>query len=192
METPTPDPEEAQDPLEALRRGDPGPFERFVQVQAPGLVGFFLRMGAGRAEAEDLAQDSFLRMVQRLDRYEPQGRPQAWLLRIARNAWIDRRRRDAIRPWRGRAAAVEELDLAGSGPGPVREASGREAHARLTRALEQLPAGQREAFELGAIQGLPYGEVAELLAIPVGTVKSRMFHAVRRLRQVLEGAEDLA
>jgi RNA polymerase sigma-70 factor (ECF subfamily) len=63
-------------------------------------------------------------------------------------------------------------------------------HAHLTQALAELPQGQREVFELGAVQGLPYGEVAELLGIPVGTVKSRMFHAVRRMRQLLEGAED--
>ena len=85
---------------------------------------------------------------------------------------------------------MEELELAEAGPGPVREAAGREVRAHLTQALAELPQGQREVFELGAVQGLPYGEVAELLGIPVGTVKSRMFHAVRRMRQLLEGAED--
>ena len=197
LETSEPDPEAPetapgepggqQDPLVALQAGDPRPFERFVHDQAPGLVGFFLRLGATRSEAEDLAQDSFLRMVQRLDRYQPQGRPQAWLLRIARNAWIDRRRRDAIRPWRSGGAAVDELELPVEEPGPLVAAEEREDQDRLHAALDRLPQGQREVFELGGLQGLPYGEVGEMLGIPVGTVKSRMHHAARRLRSLLEG-----
>ena len=196
LESPEPDPEVPktgpgepgglQDPLQALQEGDPRPFEQFVHDQAPGLIGFFLRLGATRTEAEDLAQDSFLRMVQRLDRYQAQGRPQAWLLRIARNAWIDRRRRDAIRPWRSGGAPVEEVDLALEAPGPERVAEDQEDHERLHAAMERLSVGQREVFELGGLQGLPYGEVAEALGIPVGTVKSRMHHAVRRMRSLLE------
>ena len=125
-------------------------------------------------------------MVQRLDRYQAQGRPQAWLLpdraqRLDRPAPQGRHSSVEVR-----RCPVEEVDLALEAPGPERVAEDGEDHERLHAAMERLSVGQREVFELGGLQGLPYGEVAEALGIPVGTVKSRMHHAVRRMRSLLE------
>lgn len=176
-----------QDPLEALQAGDPAPFEDFVRRFAPRLLGWFERSGAHRAEAEDLTQESFLRMYQRIHTYVPQGRPEAWALRIARNAWIDRRRRDGARPWRSGDTQEMSPLVADDQQGPVEVAAEREETEALQAALATLPEGQREAFELGVLQGLVYAEVSEVLGIPVGTVKSRIFHAVRRLQGLLGG-----
>lgn len=180
-----------EDPLLALAQGRPAPFEAFVHTQAPRLVGFFLSLGAQRPEAEDLCQETFLKMFQSAQSYRPQGKPEAYALRIARNAWIDRRRRVAIRPWHATHQTQDESSpdahelLVTGEPAPERVAAGREDMASLERAVASLPPGQREVFELGVMQEMGYAEIGELLGIPVGTVKSRMFNAVRRLREFL-------
>lgn len=184
-----------EDPLQALAQGRTAPFEAFVHTQAPRLVGFFRSLGAQRPEAEDLCQETFLKMFQSAQSYRPQGKPEAYALRIARNAWIDRRRRVAIRPWHAphqtqdkSSPDAHELLVTGE-PAPERVASGREEIASLERAVEHLPAGQRDVFELGVLQEMGYAEIGELLGIPVGTVKSRMFNAVRRLRELMGESE---
>lgn len=178
-----------EDPLLALSEGRTAAFEAFVHAQAPRLVWFFQRLGANRPEAEDLCQETFLKMFQSAQSYKPQGKPEAYALRIARNAWIDRRRRMAIRPWQSGLQSPDEDDqgpavhLASAEVDPQRTASGREQIGVLERGVANLPVGQRQVFELGVLQEMGYAEIATLLQIPVGTVKSRMFHALRRLRE---------
>lgn len=170
-----------RDPLAALRQGKRSPFEGFVRAETGTFLAFFLRLGASRAEAEDLVQDVFLKLYQSADRYRERGAFSGFAFRVARNAWIDRRRALGARP-PPEDAAVDALARS-SEPG---DALDREEFARRLRdALEELPEGQRRVFELGVVQELPYPEIADALAIPVGTVKSRMFHAVRRLRGLL-------
>lgn len=185
-----------EDPLLALSQGRTAPFEAFVHTQAPRLVGFFLRLGAQRPEAEDLCQDTFLKMFQSAQSYRPQGKPEAYALRIARNAWIDRRRREAIRPWHARYQTRDELEvqphdrLTSKETSPQRAASTLEEMGRLQQGVATLPDGQREVFEMGVLQEMGYAQISELLQIPVGTVKSRMFNAVRRLREFLGEGGD--
>lgn len=187
--------EPAQDPLSALRDGDPTPFERFVVLETATLFGFFRRLGAPAEEAEDLAQETLLKLYRNAQRYEARERFSSFVFRVARNAWIDSQRRRAVRPERAagdggdddpdRAARVTaQQPDAGAG------LDGRTRAAALLDALGALPEGQRAVFELGALQELPYEEVSEVLGIPVGTVKSRMFHAVRRLRERLKRFEE--
>ena len=97
----------------------------------------------------------------------------------------------AIRPWQ---AGIQTQDDDGPGPGanlpsgeiePLRAVAGKEQMDLLQQGVAALPQGQRQVFELGVLQELGYSEIGELLQIPVGTVKSRMFHAVRRLRDFL-------
>lgn len=181
--------DEDRDPLAALAAGDPGPFEAFVRVKAAALLGFFQRLGASPGEAEDLTQEVFLKLFQHQASYRPSGRFEAFVLRVARNAWIDHLRQ--VAPSRRPAPeadphAVDAEPLAREeAPGTALE-RGEQAE-RLRAALLGLPEHQRIVFELGVIQERPYAEIAETLSIPVGTVKSRMFHAVRRLRELMGG-----
>jgi RNA polymerase sigma-70 factor (ECF subfamily) len=180
------------DPLLALRGGDAGPFEEFVRAESSGLIGFFLRLGADPLEAEDLAQDVFLKLFRGASAYEPRSRFSSFVLRVARNAWIDRRRRRAAR-----VSAVSLDDESGSPNATAnavvdpRAASPSELEAdedrrRLEVALRQLPEAHATVLELALGQSLPYSEIASLLEIPVGTVKSRVFNALRKLRELLE------
>lgn len=188
------------DPLEALQGGDRGPFEAFVSQAAGDLLGFFRRLGARRPDAEDLIQDVFLKMVRNSSHYRPQGRFRAYVLRTARNAWVDRARRAGVRP--RLVAPSEGLESEGhEGAGRLAEmaiapAEGsdalemREQQQRIEDALAELGDNHRQVFELGVVRELPYAEIADMLGVPVGTVKSRMFHAVRKLREALEPEED--
>jgi RNA polymerase sigma-70 factor (ECF subfamily) len=168
--------------LVALRAGDPRPFEDFVRGHARVYRTYFLRQGARPDEAEDLAQDVFLRLYREAPRYRPEERLVAFGFRIARNLWIDSCRR--------RAAAPVSVPLE-STPAPAFEAppgaglEQREDEARLLAAVARLSPEQRSVLELAAIEGLSYAEIGRVLDVPEGTVKSRMFYAVRALRELL-------
>ncbi|MCE9594968.1 MAG: RNA polymerase sigma factor [Planctomycetes bacterium] len=179
-----------RDPLLALGRGDPRLFEEFVLLEAATFIGFFERLGADGAEAEDLTQDVFLRLYRAAPGYQPRDAFESYALRVARNAWIDAGRRRAARPNTGQEAPVEEFELEDErAPGP-RSLEVVEESERARAALAHLSDGQRWVFELAVVHGRPYPEIAELLGIPIGTVKSRVFHAVRKLRELLGEPED--
>ena len=185
---------EGADPLEALQAGDAGPFEAFVRRRAGGLAAFFQQLGAERGEAEDLTQDVFLKLYRGAAQYRPEGSFGAYCLRLARNAWIDRRRRTAARPEpvhlaRDGEPRADEPEGREQAPGEALEA--REEADRLRRALAGLPSGQARAFDLAVVHAWSYAEVAAALGIPLGTVKSRVHHAVRRLREALEPEREL-
>jgi len=168
------------DDLARHRAGDAAAFDRLVQDLAPRLKGYFLRQGAEAATAEDLTQNVFLRILQSLDRYQPSGQLDAYFLRIARNLWIDHQRRGA------RFRRVEDgSDSADPRPGPDAASQAQDRAALVRAALAALEPAERELLELAVLQHLPYKDVAALLEIPVGTVKSRVFYALRRLRQRL-------
>ncbi len=178
--------DEGPDPLSALRDGDPGRFEAFVRSETGTLVGFFLRQGAERAEAEDLTQEVFLRLFRSSTHYDARDRFSAYTWRVARNAWIDRKRR---RVFRGEGGEDERGPFGGDLPdeheavldGMERSEEAGKVHSALARLSET----HRLVFELGVVQELPYATIADMLSVPVGTVKSRMFHAVRKLRELL-------
>ena len=86
-----------RDPLAALAAGQTAPFEAFVAKEAGTLLGFFRRLGAGPGEAEDLVQETILKLFKGAKNYQPTGRFEAYAFRAARNVWIDTRRRAAVR-----------------------------------------------------------------------------------------------
>jgi len=144
--------------------------------------GLALRITGDAGAAEDVVQESLLRIWRRADRYEPaRGAARAWLLRLVRNAAIDHVR---ARGTRGRAeeeAAAEPDEL-------VQPERPDEAVARLERgrrvraALEELPSEQRRAIETAYFEGLSHSEIATREGTPLGTVKTRIRDGVLRLR----------
>lgn len=172
------------DPLLALQAGNAVPFEDFVRLHARTLVAFFRQQGAGLTRAEDLAQEVFLKLYQSAERYEAKERFAAYCFRLARNTWIDDCRRSSARSEPG----VERESVVAEPPGepfdPGAALALEEEDRRVADLLAKLAPTHREVFELAVLGELDYGEIGALLSIPVGTVKSRMFHAVRRLRAV--------
>ena len=146
--------------------------ERLYRELGPALLGYFRRQPALASNAEDLLQDTFVRALKRSDRLQPPVSPRAYLFGIARHVGLDALRR--LRP-------AEEL--APETPAAVKPEDDRLEPMR--RAIAQLPEPQREALLLKLQQDLSYDEIAGVLAIPVGTVRSRLHYAVRQLRQTL-------
>jgi len=166
------------DYLVRFKAGDTAAFDELVSEMAPRLKGYFLRQGAQPSTAEDLVQSVFVRIIQNLPRYQSSGRLDAFCLRIARNLWIDNRRRS------GREFSSEEanegFDLQ---PGPADAADREDRAQQLRYALEKLDPETRDLLELAVLQQLPYKDVSMILDIPIGTVKSRVYYGLRRLRE---------
>src|SRR3989449_621965 len=128
-------------------------------------------------DADDAAQDAMLSALVKLEQYDARRPFGPWLLRIVANAATDRRRRRSVR-------RVEPLDvgLTAGGPRPDTTAERRALNERLRQALAQLPERRRMAVVLFDVEGDSHGEIATVLGIPEGTVRSEGFHAGRRLR----------
>jgi RNA polymerase sigma-70 factor (ECF subfamily) len=165
--------------LERIRRGDTDGAEELFERYAPALVRFADRMLGDRASAEEVTQEVFVKVISRAHQYDGRAEVSSWLFAIAANACRDRRRRD-------RRAAVVPLDAIGDlpsgGAGAEARLAGREQKAAVRRALEGLSEEQREALVLARYHGLPYAEIARILGISVGAVKTRIFRAVENLR----------
>ena len=132
-------------------------------------------------DADDAAQDGFLSALVKLAQYDARRPFGPWLMRIVANAATDRRRRRNVR-------RAEPLDpaLVGGGPRPDALAIRNELGERLRNALGELPERRRTAVVLFDVEGYSHAEIAGILGIPEGTVRSEVFHARRRLRTLLE------
>jgi RNA polymerase sigma-70 factor (ECF subfamily) len=132
------------------------------------------------ADAEDVAQEALLRAYRRFERLRDRERFRAWLVRIAFRLAIDRVRSSKRRE-------VRETLWSETSPRPSTEdlAARSEFQAHLDRAMEELPEKHRLVLLLGAIEGYSLEEVAVMLSLPVGTVKSRLFFARKQLAEKL-------
>ena len=132
-------------------------------------------------DADDAAQDAFLSALDRIETYDRSRPFGPWLMRIATNAAIDLLRRRNVR----RTEVLDET-LTGSSGSPQRDAEQGELKARVQAALATLPERQRIAVTLFDLEGYAHAEIAKVLGIPEGTVRSDVFHARRKLREALE------
>ncbi len=144
------------------------------------LLNFFLRKCVSYSDGQDLAQRTFLRLWRYRGRYSPQAKFTTFLFLLAGQEAVDFFRAE------GRRAGLEEglaheADVAADVKEPAAPAEGED----VRRAVARLPEGLRDVVELGVFQDLPYAEVGKILKIPVGTVKSRMFNALRKLKELL-------
>jgi RNA polymerase sigma-70 factor, ECF subfamily len=158
--------------------GDPAAFAELVDRYQPRLRYFLSKMLAGTAAAEDAAQDVWYDVVRAVPRLANPGAFRAWLYLIARNrVWrFLRRRPPPHRP-------IEEVDVAANGAADEFTA---EDAGRVHAALHTLAPEHREVVVLRFIEDMTYDEIARVAGCPVGTVRSRLHHAKRALRRVLE------
>jgi RNA polymerase sigma-70 factor (ECF subfamily) len=181
---PRPDPADDFELMAALAAGDSEAFDRLAERWRPRVVNFCRGLGADPHGAEDCAQEALLRVYRYRADYRPTVPFAAFLFTLARRSFLDWRRRASR--WAARSGPlVGDGAEVGAVPGGALAAGER---LDLAVAVAALPRRLRSVVELAAIRGLPYDRVAVLLGIPVGTVKSRMHHAVLRLRSVLGDA----
>ena len=164
---------------------DDATFERLVLEHKDRVFSFAVHLLADREEGRDVAQESLVRLWNHRD-HVPEVAARAWLMRTAHHLCIDRLRQRSSRP----AAAPEVLDVledAGTGR-PDRRAASRQLADRIATALEGLTPRDRSLLLLREVHGLPYEEIAETLAMPMGTLKAALHRARERCRQALLGA----
>lgn len=175
-----------------VQQEDAEAFALLAQRHKPWLTRMLYHLFWDREEAEDGAQEVLLRLWLARGRYEPTANLRTFLFTIARNYWHNRStrviRRHAAKSLEeqfgpGTRALIEEL--ADRDPTPEQQVIERYEVFRIRRAVDGLPEKQRLVFILSQYGDMRYGEIAELLGIPEGTVKSRMSAAVERLRRAL-------
>lgn len=161
----------------SARAGDRKAFAGLVRRHQDHVFYFLLRMLGTRDEAMDLTQDSFLKAWNALPDWRPEARFTTWLLQIARNAALDLlRRRQRIEFVSFDAETVSDW-LEDTAPSPEKQASDRQRIDLLQRALAVLPVDQREILLLRELEDMSYAELALILGINEGTVKSRLARA---------------
>ena len=149
------------------------------------LFGLMLRILRDRGEAEEVLQEVFLSVWSKTDTYNASlGSPAAWLVRIARNRSIDRLRSRNVR-----SKVLEAVDEPAAADNPESSAARNETQRGVVRALDTLPAEQRELIEHAYYLGLTHSELATKFGLPLGTVKTRVRTAMRALREQLSGYE---
>jgi RNA polymerase sigma-70 factor (ECF subfamily) len=176
----------------AFRAGDARAFEQLVRRHRAAVFNFLLRLSGNRQRADDLLQETWLKVVRAAPAYEVKAKFTTWVYTIARNLFMDDRRKEGNR-------RAESLDAAGpaSDDRPLSEripsadaAPDRAAHSAalrplIERALARLPPEQREVFLLREYHGVPFKEIAAVTGASENTVKSRMRYALEGLRKSL-------
>ena len=185
------------DLIRRARDRDPAAFDAIVETYSTRLYGYFYRLTGSRHDAEDLLQELFVRVVRTIDRYEHDGRFEAWLFRIATNLVRDRVRRikrsggigHPIRSDGGESDPLDEVaDDDGEAPGEAMDRSDR--LDRLQRAIDQLPEAEREVILLRHFSQMPFKEVADLMGTPLGTALARGHRGLARLREIMSGDQE--
>jgi len=172
--------------------GEERAFEVLLGRHRAPVHHFLVRFVGDRARAEDLLQETWLKVVSAAPRWERKARFTTWLYAIARNVAVDEARRAVHRK-------ADSLDgpedpggrprleaVADPGAAPDRAAESALLRPRLEAALRALPDEQREVFVLREYAGLPFAEIAQVTGTPENTVKSRMRYALEALRRRLE------
>jgi RNA polymerase sigma-70 factor, ECF subfamily len=170
----------------AARHGSAEAAERFVRATWLDVWRYVAHLSGDQQAADDLAQETYLRVLRGLPRFEGRSSGRTWLLSIARRTVVDRFRNTAARP---RLADTADWQLAAERAQPS-GLPGFEEGIALRELLDALPHERRQAFVLTHLIGLPYAETASLTGCPIGTVRSRVARARTSLIDSIEAAES--
>ena len=185
--------------VERAKRGDASAFEALVRAYRDKIYTYVSRMLHDSAEAEDIAQDTFVRAFQSLPNFRGASSFQTWLYRIASNLVIDTVRRQKRRQESGvsldapvttdEGQMVRELPDERRGPEDIAQSTA--VKEEVDRAVQEISPKLRVVLVMYDIQGMSYQEIAEILDCPLGTVKSRLFNARAQLKDQLERRDVL-
>jgi RNA polymerase sigma-70 factor (ECF subfamily) len=166
--------------MRRFRGGEGGAFGLLVERHRARVFAFVLRLTQDRPRAEDVLQETWLRVVRGAQGYTTAARFTTWVYTIARNLCVDAARRESHRA--AEALPEEPVDTGTPWNDPERGAGAAEMRPLLEAAVAALPAEQREVFLLRELAGVPFADIAGMTGAPEATVKSRMRYALEALR----------
>jgi RNA polymerase sigma-70 factor (ECF subfamily) len=178
--------------IDGLARGDRESFREFVELYKKKVYFLALDMVGNPADAEDVSQEVFLKVFRSFGTFRKDAKLGSWLYRVAYNACIDHLRRrqlvpepvaDAVLDGQAPMAAFEPSSPASPDPGRAAEAG--QLQARIARALDRVSPQEKAVFLLRHYEELRLKEIADTLHLSVGSVKSYLFRAVRKLQKEL-------
>ena len=188
MTAPSPSPEESA-LIARLRAGDPEAFESLVRTNTMALLRAARRFLRSEEDARDATQETFLAAFRNLRAFRGEAKVSSWLHRIAVNQCITRQRRAKVRKESGLEEEEEKHAASFSAPlqySPALVVEGRERAAAVRRAVNSLPLDLRQVIVMKEFEELTFREMADALDIPLSTVKSRLYTALRQLQMRLQ------
>lgn len=183
-----------QEVVERARRGREAAFRELIRRYERPVFSLVYRLVRDRERAEDLSQDTFIKVLNALDRYDPSFKFSSWIFKIAHNTALDELRRkhpDTLSIHGSpHASTADEMEATALTPAATEEtpeefASSREIGAHIEEAIGTLRAEYRTAILLCHVEGRPYEEVAQIMDVPLGTVKTYIHRARNELRKQL-------
>jgi RNA polymerase sigma-70 factor, ECF subfamily len=164
-----------------IQSGTAAAFDELMLRYKHPIVNFVFRMLGNAEDANDVAQDVFVRVYQKLDTYRPETKFSTWLFALARNAAIDHLR------WRARhpAESMESAPEISASFGTAEEVNAREIGALISAAVAKLPEDQRTALVLSEYQGMSHAEIAAIMKCSEKSVESRLYRARQTLKEGL-------
>lgn len=164
-----------------IQSGNDAAFDELMRRYKRPVVNFVFRMLGNAEDADEVAQDVFVRVYQNLGTYRAQTKFSTWLFAVARNAAIDRIR------WRARhpAESLESVPEISAAVGTAEEVNAREIGEKIAAAVAQLPEEQRTALVLAEYQGMSYAEIAGVMRCSEKSVEARLYRAKQALRERL-------
>lgn len=168
--------------------GDADAFEHLVKLYETPIFNLCLRLTGNREDAADMTQESFLKAWNALPRFQFESAFSTWLYRLASNTCLDHLRAQKRRPKisltvEDETGEVQEMDVADEALSPEEAILRKEEQAQLNQALATLDVEQRQLLVLRAVNGLSYTDIAQVLGLKEGTVKSRLARARDALRK---------
>jgi RNA polymerase sigma-70 factor (ECF subfamily) len=173
-----------QDLMRRLKAGDSDAFELLYRRYRDRLYAFLVRYTGNSTTAQDLFQETFLRVFRDRARYEPRAAFATWLFTIARNLFLDSLKRPGASTISDQPARVSQA-VPDPSPSALEALERRELDAALHHALTSLPEEERAILLLSRFEGLRYAQIAEILGTSEGAVKIRAHRALQALRRVL-------
>ena len=163
-----------------IRKGDEGAFSALVEQHMRGAFTVAFRILGNREDAEDVVQEAFVRLAERIDEFDDRRAFRPWFYRVVANIALNARRARTVR-------RTEDIPVGTASPGatPEDEAGRAQIRTRVEEALDTLPERQRTIFLLAEVEGMSSTEVGEIVGCAPGTVRWHLHKARETLRDVL-------